>query len=141
MTQLPDLAAIEAMDAADPLRDFRHRFLLPQDVIYLDGNSLGAASAAAVMELQQAAHEEWAQGLIRSWNSAGWWEMPIALGDRIGTLTGAAPGQTVVCDCISINLYKVLHAAMALRPDRSVLVAEASSFASDIYIAESVVAT
>lgn len=138
MTRLPDIAAIEAMDAADPLRDFRDRFLLPHGVIYLDGNSLGAASAAAVMELQQATHEEWAQGLIRSWNTADWWEMPIALGDRIGKLTGAVPGQTVVCDSVSINLYKVLHAAMALRPLRSVLVAEASSFASDLYIAQSV---
>lgn len=141
MTRLPDIAAIEGMDAADPLRDFRDRFLLPHGVIYLDGNSLGAASAAAVMELQQAAQEEWAQGLVRSWNTADWWEMPIALGDRIGKLTGAAPGQTVVCDSVSINLYKVLHAAMALRPDRSVLVAEASSFASDLYIAESVAAS
>lgn len=138
MTRLPDIAAIEAMDAADPFRDFRDRFLLPHGVIYLDGNSLGAASAAAVMELQQATHEEWAQGLIRSWNTADWWEMPIALGDRIGKLTGAVPGQTVVCDSVSINLYKVLHAAMALRPLRSVLVAEASSFASDLYIAQSV---
>ena len=141
MTRLPDLAAVDAMDAADPLRNFRDRFLLPHGVIYLDGNSLGAASAAAAMELQQAAGEEWAQGLIRSWNTAGWWDMPIELGDRIGKLTGAAPGQTVVCDGTSINLYKALHAAMALRPDRSAIVAEASSFASDLYIAQSVAAS
>src|SRR5690606_23665135 len=109
--------------------------------IYLDGNSLGAASTAAFAELQKAATEEGGQELIRSWNTAGWFDMPLDLGDRVGRLIGAAAGQTVVCDTTSINIYKLLHAALALRPDRSVIVSEGGSFATDIYMAEGVVST
>jgi len=141
MTALPDLAAIEAMDAADGLRAMRERFILPEGLVYLDGNSLGVASKAAFTELQAAATEEWGQDLIRSWNTAGWFDMPLTLGDRVGRLVGAAAGQTAVCDTTSINIYKALHAAMALRPDRKVIVAEAGSFPTDIYMAEGVVST
>lgn len=141
MTALPDLAAIEAMDAADGLRTMRERFILPEGLVYLDGNSLGVASKAAFTELQAAATEEWGQDLIRSWNTAGWFDMPLTLGDRVGRLVGAAAGQTAVCDTTSINIYKALHAAMALRPDRKVIVAEAGSFPTDIYMAEGVVST
>ncbi|BCH21131.1 kynureninase [Mesorhizobium sp. L-8-3] len=141
MNALPDLAAIEAMDEADRLRPMRDRFVVPEGLIYLDGNSLGAASPAAFAELQRAAAQEWGQDLIRSWNKAGWFDMPIQLGDRIGRLIGAAPGQTVVCDTTSINIYKALHAAMGLRPGRSVIVAEASSFPTDLYVAEGVAST
>ncbi|MEO5325599.1 kynureninase [Mesorhizobium sp. CC13] len=141
MTGIPDLAAVEAMDAADPLRSMRDRFVLPEGVIYLDGNSLGAASPAAYAEVEKAAREEWGQDLIRSWNKAGWFDMPVALGDRIGRLIGAAAGQTVVTDTTSINVYKALHAAMGLRPDRNVIVAEAGSFPTDLYMAEGVVST
>ncbi|MDL2407809.1 kynureninase [Rhizobium calliandrae] len=141
MTSLPDLAAVEAMDAADPLRSFRSRFALPEGVIYLDGNSLGAASHDVFSELQQAATEEWGNGLIRSWNSAGWFHLPLELGDRIGRLIGAAPGQTVVTDSTSINIYKALHAALAMRPGRSAIVAEGDSFPTDLYMAEGVAST
>jgi kynureninase len=141
MTALPDLAAIEAMDAADGLRAMRERFILPEGLVYLDGNSLGVASKAAFTQLQAAATKEWGQDLIRSWNTAGWFDLPLTLGDRVGRLVGAAAGQTVVCDTTSINIYKALHAAMALRPDRKVIVAEAGSFPTDIYIAEGVVST
>ena len=139
--KLPDLAAVEAMDARDPLRSFRGRFTLPEGVVYLDGNSLGAASPAVLSELQTAATREWGEGLIRSWNGAGWWQLPTVLGDKIGRLIGAAPGQTVVCDTVSANIYKLLHAAMALKPERSVIVAEQSSFPTDLYMAESVAAS
>lgn len=141
MTGTPDLAAVEAMDAADPLRSMRDRFVLPEGVVYLDGNSLGAASPAAYAELEKAAREEWGQDLIRSWNKAGWFDLPVALGDRIGRLIGAAPGQTVVTDTTSINVYKALHAAMGLRPDRNVIVAEGGSFPTDLYMAEGVAST
>lgn len=141
MTTLPDLAAIEALDAADPLRSMRDRFVLPEGVIYLDGNSLGAATPAAFAELQKAATGEWAQDLIRSWNKAGWFDLPTKLGDRLGRLVGAATGQTVVCDTTSINIYKALHAAVALRPGRSVIVAEGGSFPTDLYVAEGVAST
>ncbi|QKD03802.1 kynureninase [Mesorhizobium loti] len=141
MRGIPDLAAIEAMDAADPLRAMRDRFILPDGVIYLDGNSLGAASHAVFGELQKAATQEWAQDLIRAWNTAGWFEMPLELGDQLGRLIGAAPGQTVVCDTTSINIYKVLHAALNMRPSRPVIVAEGDSFPTDLYIAEGVAST
>lgn len=141
MKAVPDLAAVEAMDAADPLRSMRERFVLPEGVIYLDGNSLGAASPAVFGELQKAATQEWAQDLIRAWNTAGWFDMPIALGDQLGRLIGAAAGQTVVCDTTSINIYKVLHAALAMRPDRRVIVAEGDSFPTDLYMAEGVAST
>jgi kynureninase len=141
MTAIPDLAAIEAMDASDPLRGMRDRFVLPEGVIYLDGNSLGAASKAVFGELEKAAREEWGQDLIRAWNKDGWFEMPLELGDRIGRLIGAAPGQTVVADTTSINIYKALHAALGLRPDRSVIVAEGNSFPTDLYMAEGVAST
>ena len=141
MAEVPDLAAIEAMDAADPLRALRGRFVLPEGVIYLDGNSLGAASSNIFDDIARTAREEWGQGLIRSWNKAGWFDMPVALGDRIGRLIGAAAGQTVVADTTSINIYKALHAAMGLRPDRHVIVAEGGSFPTDLYMAEGVVST
>jgi kynureninase len=141
MTAAPDLAAVRAMDAADPLRAMRSRFVLPEGVIYLDGNSLGAASPTVFAEIDKAAREEWGEGLIRSWNTAGWFDMPVALGDRIGRLIGAAPGQTVVADTTSINIYKALHAALGLRPGRSVIVAEGGSFPTDLYMAEGVAAT
>lgn len=137
MRQVPDLAEIKAMDSADTLRSMRDQFILPQGIIYLDGNSLGAASKITLQSLQEAS-QEWSQDLIKSWNKAGWFELPLALGDRIGNLVGAAQGQVVVCDTTSSNLYKVLHAALAMRPDRSVIVAEGGSFPTDLYVAEGV---
>ncbi len=141
MDSLPDLAAVEAMDETDPLRVFRSRFALPAGVIYLDGNSLGAASHEVFAEVRQAAMEEWGNGLIRSWNSAGWFHLPLELGDRVGRLIGAAEGQTVVTDSTSINIFKALHAALAMRPGRNVIVAEGDSFPTDIYMAEGVLST
>jgi len=129
------------MDDADPLRSMRDRFSLPEGIIYLDGNSLGPASRSVFRELELAAKQEWGEGLIRSWNAAGWFDLPVELGDRIGRLIGAAPGQTVVCDTTSINIYKALHAAMGLRPGRSTIVAENDSFPTDLYMAEGVIST
>ncbi|RWM13374.1 MAG: kynureninase [Mesorhizobium sp.] len=141
MRGIPDFAEVEAMDAADPLRALRDRFVLPDGVKYLDGNSLGAASINVFNEIETAAKQEWAQDLIRAWNTAGWFDMPVKLGDRLGRLIGAAPGQTVVCDTTSINIYKVLHAALAMRPGRPVIVAEGDSFPTDLYMAEGVAST
>jgi kynureninase len=128
--------ACVARDYADPLRGFRDRFVLPEGLIYLDGNSLGPMPRAAAGILNRTIEQEWGQDLVRSWNSAGWFDMPVRLGDRIGALLGAAPGQTVVCDTTSINLYKAIHAAIGLRPDRNVVIAEAESFPTDLYIVE-----
>lgn len=128
--------ACVARDAADPLRGFRDRFVIPEGIIYLDGNSLGPMPRAAAAILNRTIEQEWGRNLVRSWNSAGWFEMPARLGDRVGALLGAAPGQTLVCDTTSINLYKAIHAAIALRPDRDVIIAEAEAFPTDLYIVE-----
>ena len=127
-----------ARDLSDPLAAFRDRFVVPDGVIYLDGNSLGPMPLGAADILHRTIVQEWSHDLIGSWNSAGWFDMPLRLGDRLGTLLGAGPGQTVVCDTTSINLFKALHAAIGLRPDRDVVVAEAGSFPTDLYIIEGV---
>jgi len=128
--------ACVARDASDPTGALRDRFVIPDGVIYLDGNSLGPMPRAAVNTLNRTIEQEWGQDLIKSWNSAGWFDMPLRLGDRVGALIGAARGQTVVCDTTSINLYKTVHAAIGLRPDRDVVIAEAASFPTDLYIIE-----
>jgi kynureninase len=135
-TALVSRDACVARDATDPLRGLRDRFVIPDGVIYLDGNSLGPMPRAAASRLGRTIEQEWGEGLIKSWNTAGWFDMPLRLGDRVGALIGAAPGQTVVCDTTSINLYKAVHAAIGLRPDRDVVIAEAGSFPTDLYIIE-----
>jgi len=128
--------ACVAQDSRDPLRGFRDRFVLPEGLIYLDGNSLGPMPRDAAVNLLHTIEQEWAQDLIRSWNDAGWFDLPVRLGDRVGALIGAARGQTVVCDTTSINLFKAIHAAIALRPERDVVIAEDESFPTDLYIVE-----
>jgi kynureninase len=128
--------ACVARDAADPLRGFRERFVLPESLIYLDGNSLGPMPRAAADVLNRTIEQEWGHDLIKSWNSAGWFDMPVRLGDRVGALIGAASGQTVVCDTTSVNLDQAIHAAIGLRPDRNVIIAEDESFPTDLYIVE-----
>ncbi|GEP53466.1 kynureninase [Reyranella soli] len=130
-----------SLDLADPLSSKRDLFELPAGIIYLDGNSLGPPPKAAFAELEQAARREWGEGLIRSWNEAGWWSLTDTLGDRVGRLIGAQAGETVVTDTTSINVFKALHAALALRPERRVILAERDSFPTDLYIAEGVAAS
>jgi kynureninase len=129
-------AACVERDSTDPLRSLRDRFVIPDGIIYLDGNSLGPMPRAATGVLSRTIEQEWGHDLIRSWNSAGWFDMPVRLGDRVGALIGAAPGQTLVCDTTSINLYKAIHAAIGLRPDRDVIIAEEAAFPTDLYIIE-----
>src|ERR1700681_990239 len=138
MTSAPMTSRDEcvARDCVDPLRDFRDRFMIPEGLIYLDGNSLGPMPRAAASVLTRTIEQEWGHDLIRSWNSAGWFDMPVRLGDRVGALFGAAPGQTLFCDTTSINLYKAVHAAIGLRPGRDVVIAEDESFPTDLYIVE-----
>ena len=116
--------AAAELDAADPLAGLRHRFDLPDGVIYLDGNSLGALPRAVRPAVLDLLDRQWREDLIRSWNTNGWWDAPGRVGDRIGALIGAGPGQVVACDGTSVNLYKVLDAALTMRPDRSVIVTE-----------------
>lgn len=128
-----DCAALDSQDALAACRD---EFQLPDGVIYLDGNSLGALPKRSVDVLSRTVEDEWGNGLIRSWGAADWFTLPERLGDRVGRLIGAAPGQTIVCDGTSINIYKALRAAMALRPDRKVIVSEKGSFPTDLYVCE-----
>ncbi len=128
------------LDAADPLRSLSELFALPEGITYLDGNSLGACPKATPERIQRAVTQEWAQGLIKSWNSAGWIDLPRRLGDRLAPWLGARPGEVLVADSTSINLYKVLHAALQLQQgQRRVIVSERSNFPTDNYIAQSVV--
>lgn len=130
-------------DLKDPLAPLREAFDLPQDVIYLDGNSLGVAPKAAQKRASEIIGNEWATQLIRSWNGAGWYDMPKRLGNQLAPLIGSAPDETVITDTISINLFKVLSAALRLQasrdPARRVIVSERSNFPSDLYIAEGVI--
>lgn len=128
------------LDAADPLAPLREHFRLPEGRIYLDGNSLGALPKAAPERARQVIEQEWGLNLIESWNSAGWIDAPRKLGDRLAPLIGARPGEVLVADSTSINLYKVLHAALALQQGkRKRVISERSNFPTDLYIADSVV--
>lgn len=126
------------LDAEDPLAAFRDRFVVDADpVAYLDGNSLGRAPRATLERLGRLYREEWATGLIRSWDH--WVDLPTQVGDRLGTIVlGAAPGQTVVADSTSVLLFKALHAAAALRPDRDEVVVTDGDFPTDRYLAAEV---
>lgn len=137
MTTLQDC---RALDAGDPLAPLRDLFTLPEGVIYLDGNSLGPLPKAAPERVARAVRDEWGEGLIRSWNSAGWYELPRRVGDRIATLVRARAGEVVATDSTSINLFKVLSAALSIvaadAPARRTIVSERTNFPTDLYIAE-----
>lgn len=130
-----------ALDADDPLAPLRDQFDLPDGVIYLDGNSLGVLPRATAARLQRVVADEWGRDLIRSWNTAGWIDMPQRVGDKIAALVGAGPGETVTADSTSVNLFKVLSAALDLQladdASRPVIVSERHNFPTDLYIAES----
>ena len=129
-----------ALDAADPLAPLREQFDVPAGHIYLDGNSLGALPRATAARVQQVVAQEWGNGLIGSWNSAGWIDLPQRVGNKIGRLVGAGPGELVVADSTSVNLYKVLSAALEIQrsdaPQRRRILSERSNFPTDLYIAE-----
>ena len=129
-----------ALDAEDSLAPLREQFALPAGVIYLDGNSLGARPVAALERAQAVIAQEWGDGLIRSWNSAGWRDLPQRLGNRLASLIGAGDDEVVVTDTTSINLFKVLGAALKVQagraPQRKVIVSESSNFPTDLYIAQ-----
>jgi kynureninase len=137
MITLQDCQQRDATDALRPLRDL---FSVPPGLIYLDGNSLGVMPKTAAARAAQVVSQEWGQGLIRSWNTAGWFDLPQRLGNQIAPLIGAGQGEVVATDTTSINLFKVLSAALSIatadHPSRRVLVSERSNFPTDLYIAE-----
>lgn len=137
MTTLHDC---RQLDAADPLRPLRAHFSIPPDTIYLDGNSLGVLPVAAAARAAQVVQQEWGQGLIRSWNAAGWFDLPQRLGAQIADLIGAGADEVVAADTTSVNLFKVLATAIRIAqhadPARRVIVSERNNFPTDLYIAQ-----
>lgn len=139
MTTATSREACLELDRGDSLRGSREAFVLPDDTIYLDGNSLGAMTHAVAEKVNTAMHEEWARGLIRSWNDAGWITKAMKVGDRLAPLIGAEDGEVVVCDSTSVNVFKQLAAALRLRPERKVIVSEAGNFPTDLYMAQGLI--
>jgi len=129
------LGDVRALDEADPLRPFRDRFVLPEDVIYLDGNSLGALPRATIAGQSDMVERQWGEALIRSWNENGWIEAPQRIGSKIASLIGAKPHEVIVADSVSVNLFKLIAAAAPLAPDRKTLLSEAGNFHTDLHIA------
>ncbi|WKK20958.1 kynureninase [Streptomyces olivoreticuli] len=130
-----------ALDAADVLRAKRAEFALADGTVYLDGNSLGALPGAVAGRLADVIGREWGQLGIRSWTESGWWSAPERVGDRIGGLVGAAPGQIVVGDSTSVNVFKAVVAAVRIAreraPGRDEVLVDAATFPTDGYVAES----
>ena len=137
---MTDLATVRQLDAADPLTAFRAQFVLPAGQIYLDGNSLGALPRATAARIADTVTREWGQGLIGSWNAAGWIGAPQRIGAKIARLIGAAPTEVIAADSTSVNLFKLLAAACAAQPDRRVIVTEQGNFPTDLYVAQGVAA-
>ncbi|MCC7448832.1 MAG: kynureninase [Anaerolineae bacterium] len=131
--------SIAALDAADPLAAHREQFHIPDGVIYLDGNSLGVLPKTTQQRLNAVIAQEWGDGLIRSWNTAGWIDLPRRLGDKIARIIGVQPGNVIVADSTSINLFKVLAAALNLNPDRRVILSEPDNFPTDLYMAQGLI--
>ncbi len=131
-----------ALDARDELAALRECFDLPEGVIYLDGNSLGARPKTAVERAKEVLEQEWGEDLIRSWNKAGWFDLPLRLGDKLAPLVGAGPGEIAVTDSTSLNLFKVLAAALDIQArsstavGRRTIVTERANFPTDVYMAQ-----
>lgn len=122
------------LDAADPLAIYRDRFDVPAGVIYLDGNSLGVLPKATPERLAQVVRGEWGEGLIRSWNSADWINLPARVGAKIAPLIGAAPHEVIAADSTSVNLFKLIAAALRMNPGRKVILSEPGNFPTDLYM-------
>lgn len=127
----------EALDAADPLADARQRFYISDpSVIYFDGNSLGRLPAHTPERIADVVERQWGQQLIRSW-SQGWMDLPVVIGDHLGqTVLGAEPGETIVCDNVTVNIKKLMYSAQAMRLDRPDIIAHRGDFPTDRYLAE-----
>jgi kynureninase len=139
MSQVLERAYAEELDAADPLAGFRERFVLDDPgLIYLNGNSLGALPRATLRRIEAVIRQEWGAALARSWDH--WVDLPGRAGDLVGELTGAAPGQVVVADNTTVNLYKLACAAIDARPGRTAIVTDRDNFPSDRYVLEGIAA-
>jgi kynureninase len=128
-----------SFDRQDPIAPMRDQFVIPEGVVYLDGNSLGALPRQTLPRLTQVIADEWGSGLIRSWNAAHWIEAPWRIGDKIARLIGASAGEVIVADSTSVNLFKLLAAALRAQPGRHFILTEASNFPTDLYIAQGLI--
>ena len=126
----------EARDARDPLAGKRAAFLIPEGLIYLDGNSLGVLPKAVPARVMEVTEQQWGRSLITSWNEHGWFDLPRKVGDRIARLVGAPPASVIAGDTISVNLFKLLGAAAKLNPSRRVILSDTGNFPSDLYVAQ-----
>ncbi|MBT6033363.1 MAG: kynureninase [Kordiimonadaceae bacterium] len=128
-----------ALDAEDVLAPFADEFDLPEGMVYLDGNSLGAMPKAALARAQEVILKEWGTDLIKSWNKAGWFNLVEKLGDKTATLIGADKGEVIFADATGLNVYKLVAAALDMRPDRKVIVMEGSNFPTDNYMVQGLI--
>jgi kynureninase len=132
---------LETLDRDDPLRGFRERFELPEGVVYLDGNSLGALAGSVRERVADVVEREWGRGLIRSWNDADWIGLPQRVGDKIARLVGAAAGEVIVADSTSVNLFKALAVAVQAGPARKVIVSARDNFPTDLHVIQGLAAS
>lgn len=131
-----DFAALAERDHADPLAAKRNLFRIPTDTIYLDGNSLGLMTHATATRVQEVVQRQWANDGIKSWNQHDWVNLPSLVGEKIAPIIGAAPGQVICCDSISVNLFKVLSAAIKLQDGRTQVVSTQDNFPTDLYMVQ-----
>jgi kynureninase len=124
------------MDRQDPLAAKTAAFDVPVDQIYLDGNSLGCLPMAAKQRAREVVEQQWGQDLIKSWNLHQWIDLPFSAGDKIARLIGAAPGQTICCDSISVNIFKLLSAALMMQTGRHVVLSQQGNFPTDLYMVQ-----
>lgn len=125
-----------ALDKADPLANKRLEFDLPENTIYLDGNSLGALPKSVKTRLAEVVGQQWGDDLIKSWNSHNWIDLPVSVGEKIAPIIGAAPGQVICCDSTSINIFKVLSAALTLNSERTRVLSTKDNFPTDLYMVQ-----
>jgi len=130
------VTAAHELDAADPLAFARERFELPDGIIYLDGNSLGALPKAAPAALAETAERQWGANLIASWNTHGWIDWPTRIAGKLAPIVGAKPNELLVADSTSVCLFKLLAAAVGARPGRTAILTQQHNFPTDLYIAQ-----
>jgi len=126
----------KALDATDPLAVARERFSLPERLIYLDGNSLGALPRAAPAALANTAERQWGEDLIASWNRHGWIDWPMRIAAKLAPILGAKPNELLIADSTSVCLFKLLAAAVQARPDRKTILTQKANFPTDLYVAQ-----
>jgi kynureninase len=135
MIPIPDIDVVRWLDFVDPIKAMRTRFTLPNGLIYLDGNSLGPLPAETSRRVLETVEQEWGRGLIGSWTSKDWIGAPQRIGGMIAPLIGARANEVIVADSTSVNLYKLIVAALRAQPGRNVVLCEPGNFPTDLYIA------